>query len=437
MHPWAAPWADPLYDAAALERMAESDFTALHTARQDVPQWPVTYAEFTPFYEAAERLYGALAQPEQTVLPRLSQWDREFLQLMRHNGMQPELLHVAIRYDEACQECIGQVCLRSCKSDARTACLDKAMADPAFLLLEDCEVLSLEADETRVNAVIARHKGREIRLQARAFVLAAGALHTPQLLLRSANTYWPDGLANRSGQVGRNLMFHTGEVYAVWARDKLVRAGRQRKALSIRDFYQLKGRRLGYVQSMGLDADYWAIAAYLKNLLRRYGLRNERLLNALVPLPSRLAARVLGTAVLFGAMSEDDPDPENRLVLDENEPDGASFRYTITDDLRERANALYAAFAKGIAPWRVKRISPALEMNYGHPCGTCRFGDDPAHNVLDRDCKAHGLDNLYVCDASFMPRSGAVNPSLTIAANALRVAQILAQRVSGAALARQ
>jgi choline dehydrogenase-like flavoprotein len=133
-------------------------------------------------------------------------------------------------------------------------------------------------------------------------------------------------------------------------------------------------------------------------------------------------------------MTEDDPNPENRITLDPHEPDGASFTYTITDDLRQRAHGLCAAFASRVRPWRLVRISPRLEMNYGHPCGTCRFGDDPTRNVLDRHCRTHDIDNLYVVDASFMPRSGAVNPSLTIAANALRVGAHIAERFANRTL---
>jgi choline dehydrogenase-like flavoprotein len=129
-------------------------------------------------------------------------------------------------------------------------------------------------------------------------------------------------------------------------------------------------------------------------------------------------------------MTEDDPDPNNRIFIDPDEPDGASFSYTISDDLRQRADQLRLVFSKSIKPWRLWRISTELEMNYGHPSGPCRFGDNPALSVLDRNCRAHDLENLYVVDASFMPRSGAVNPSLTIAANALRVAPKIAARLS-------
>jgi choline dehydrogenase-like flavoprotein len=120
--------------------------------------------------------------------------------------------------------------------------------------------------------------------------------------------------------------------------------------------------------------------------------------------------------------------------LDPTEPDGANFTYTIGDDLRQRADALREAFGRSVKPWRMLRMSPRLEMNYGHPCGTCRFGLDPATSVLDRDCRAHDLENFYVVDASFMPRSGAVNPSLTIAANALRAASRIAATLSKVSL---
>lgn len=140
----------------------------------------------------------------------------------------------------------------------------------------------------------------------------------------------------------------------------------------------------------------------------------------------------MGEASIFAALIEDDPNPDNQIKLNLKEPNGATFSYTVTDDLRERANTLYKTFIKFIGKWRVLRISPSLEFNSGHPAGTCRFGNDPATNVLDANCRSHDIHNLYVVDASFMPRSGAVNPSLTIAANALRVADKIAEEFSTA-----
>jgi choline dehydrogenase-like flavoprotein len=419
-----------IHYGAALERMPPSDFDGLDTAKGSIPPWPVSYGEFAPHYEAAERLYGITGDDGAIAERRMSDWDRALMQQMRENGLSPDPLHVAIRYDELCKECIGTVCPRACKADARVTCLETALSQPECHVLEHCDVQTLEADGARVHALKALHMGQELTLRAQVVVLSAGALHTPQILLRSRNEFWPQGLANKSDQVGRNLMFHTNDIFALWAPRRLARQARQQKSISVRDFYVHDGRRLGYVQSMGLTAGRGEIAGYIKDHLRRRGLRNELLLSLLAKLPSHIGAWIFGSAGIFAAMSEDDPNPDNRIVLDPNEPDGASFSYTIPDDLRRRADELREAFSRAVRPWRLSRISTKIDLNYGHPCGTCRFGDERASSVLDRNCLAHGVQNLYVVDASFMPRSGAINPSLTIAANALRVAPQIAAQVS-------
>jgi choline dehydrogenase-like flavoprotein len=422
-----------IHYAAALERMDASDFDVIETAAGTTMPWPISYEDFVPFYQAAEALYGIDSASVEMTWQRMSDWDRALMEQMRLNGLHPEPLRVAIRYDEQCVECIGRVCPRRCKRDARVVCLDEALNQPHCRILDRCDVETLEADEKRVLAVRARRGGRELTLRGRVIVLAAGAFHSPQILLRSTNDSWPTGLANHSDQVGRNLMFHTSDVIALWAPRRWSRRARQRKSISVRDFYNRDGNRLGYVQSMGLEAGHGEIAVYLKNELRRRGISNEVLLSLLVKVPSHIAALLYGGAGIFAAMSEDYPNPENRIILDAKEADGASFTYAITDDLKRRADQLYQEFSRHVRPWRVTRISPELSMNYGHPCGTCRFGDDSSFSVLDRDCRAHGVENLYVVDASFMPRSGAVNPSLTIAANALRVAHQIAGRISALA----
>jgi choline dehydrogenase-like flavoprotein len=419
-----------IHYAAALERMAASDFDGLHTPHASTSPWPVSFVEFLPHYDAAEKLFGIGGYSYQAAELRMSEWDRALMAQMRENGLRPDPLRVAMRYDEQCEECVGKVCPRDCKADARVACLEEALRQPECQILEHCDVQTLEADKEGVRTVKALHLGRELALRARIVVLSAGALHSPQILLRSHNEFWPRGLANSSDQVGRNLMFHTNDIFALWAPRRLGRQARQRKSISVRDFYVHKGRRLGYVQSMGLDADRGLIAAYIKDQLRRRGVRNELLLSLLTKLPSHIGELMFGSAGMFAAMAEDDPNPNNRIILDPNEPDGASFSYTIADDLRQRADELRVAFSRSVRPWRMLRISTQLDINYGHPCGTCRFGDERASSVLDRDCRTHDIQNLYVVDGSFMPRSGAINPSLTIAANALRVAPRIAAQVS-------
>ena len=414
-----------IHYAAALERLGVSDFQQPGVAARTLPQWPVPYEDFLPYYEAAEKLYRVQMSTE-AALGRMSQWDRELMQCLRRNGLEPEGLHVAIRYDEQCEECIGRVCPRNCKADSVSACLEDALRSGNCWLLENCDVKSVEASESSVQGVRAVRDGKEILIRGRTVVLCAGAFRSPLILLQSVSSAWPTGLANRTDQVGRNLTFHTADLFALWAPRRYDRRGRQKKAISVRDFYVVQGERLGYVQSMGIEIGRGAIALHLKNVMHRRGFTNERLQSLLAKIPSHVGAAFLGKAGLFAAMTEDDPDPNNRVMLDPEQPDGARFTYTITDDLRRRADRLRDEFAAAIRPWRMARLSTNLEMNQGHPCGTCRFGDDPRSSVLDRDCRAHGLSNLFVVDASFMPRSGAMNPSLTIAANALRVAPKIA-----------
>jgi choline dehydrogenase-like flavoprotein len=132
---------------------------------------------------------------------------------------------------------------------------------------------------------------------------------------------------------------------------------------------------------------------------------------------------IFGRATIFATILEDKPYPENRVVLDPNEPSGMRFNYEIHTELSERVSLLRNLIKKALTKHRLMIISQEISLNYGHPSGTCRFGTDPSSSVLDANNKAHDLKNLYVVDASFMPTSGGANPSLTIAANALRVAE--------------
>jgi choline dehydrogenase-like flavoprotein len=411
---------------AALERFEATDFNDLETGSHSTTSWPISYETFLPYYEQAEALYG-ITPKKGNDAPQLSEWDQSFVQIMQKNGLNPERLNVAINYDKDCEECIGKICPRQCKADAKTACLDKALKQPNCRILEHCDVESLEADQHKVNYVVATHDGKQLKLRAKCVILAAGAMHSPQLLLQSKNTFWPNGLANSSDQVGRNLMFHISDMYAVWAPKKLNRQSLQKKSLSIRDFYQINGRRLGYIQSLGLEAGSGHISMFMKDTLRKYGLRQEFLLSLITKIPALIVSKILGQATLLAVSIEDDPSPDNRISLNAEQPNGTSFSYTIPNDIQTRADALFKTFSKHIKPWRLLRIMPKLEINNGHACGTCKFGDDAANSVLDSNCKAHDIENLYVVDSSFMPRSGAANPSLTIAANALRVADEIAK----------
>jgi choline dehydrogenase-like flavoprotein len=262
---------------------------------------------------------------------------------------------------------------------------------------------------------------RRIEIQARVFVLAAGAIHSPKLLLRSRNDHWPEGLANRSGLVGRNLMFHVTQAFALWPNQRLAATG-PRKSISFRDFYQVGGQRYGSVQSTGFEFGYGGLLMHLYDLFDHGKLRKLRIVRPLLRIPAAAAIKLVGPGTIFVCIIEDMPYPENRVVIDDKEADGVRIKYTIKQELRDRTARLRELLTERLKDRRLVFLSRDIELNFGHPCGTCVMSNDPSTGVVDRDCRAHGIANLFITDASFMPTSAATNPSLTIAANALRVA---------------
>ena len=203
--------------AAALERMDASDFDTIQTpsGRTADGHFPSMILQHST---ELQRRYTELTQHLST--PRLTheRMGSSAMDQCVFNGLRPEPLHVAIRYDAECRECIGIVCPRGCKSDARVACLEEALRQPRCALLDRCDVHTFMRQKSHPCGQSTAHDGRDLELHAKVVVLAAGAFHSPQILLRSRNSLWPNGLANNSDQVGRNLMFHTSDIIALWAR---------------------------------------------------------------------------------------------------------------------------------------------------------------------------------------------------------------------------
>lgn len=426
--------------AAALERFEPSDFAPLPDLPHPTGGWPVGFEEMRPYYREAEKLFKVrgsadpLRDDDNAHLlepPPLGACDAHFLASFRGGGLHPYRLHVGYGYQPGCQECGGFICPRGCKSDAKNACLDPALRTGNARIIERCEVERLDADAARVREVVCLRDGQRFSIRARIVVLAAGALFTPVLLLKSANAFWPGGLANGSDMVGRNLMFHISEFVAVWPRGRHDLQG-PRKTLAFRDFYSHRGTRLGSMQSTGFTAGYGNIVHFLKSEFDRSRWRWLKPLRPFLRVPAMLAALLFGRATLFTTIMEDRPYPGNRVLLAPQEPSGMRFEYEVHPELRTRIALFRRLYRKALARHRLLVLSPSVSLNYGHPCGTCRFGSDASSSVLDANNKVHELDNLYVVDASFMPTSGGANPSLTIAANALRVAAHIAARLSAA-----
>ncbi len=424
--------------AGSLERPERHDLEDTPGRPHPTGGWAAGYDAFRPHFEAVERIFHVCGEPDPldaeerpplAAPPALSPGDAALMASFRLRGLHPYRAHLGIRYLPGCAECIGRVCPARCKLDARSAGVEPALATGRAALLDGCEVTALRAADGRVTHVEARRGGAALTLAARCVVLSAGGLASPRLLLASASEEWPEGLANRSGLVGRNLMFHLSERLAVWP-DRRAPLGRPAKTISLRDFYYRDGMRLGLLQSMGLDATYGNVVQYLNDEFDRSALRRLRPLRGALRLPAWAASRMLGSARIFVGILEDLPVADNRVVYDAADPERLAFSYRVTPELRRRRRAFRDAIGAAIRGQRAYFLNAKPEINIAHPCGTLRFGADPRLSVLDPFCRAHGLSNLYVADSSFMPTSNGVNPSLTIAANALRVADRIAAALS-------
>jgi choline dehydrogenase-like flavoprotein len=429
---------------AALYRLRKEDFSERRHYDGISPAWPISYDELEPHYTEAERLYhvhgergsdpteppasGPYPAPPVSNEPRIQKLHDD----LAAAGYHPFPAPAAVMLDEAdmphsrcirCQTCDGFPCLLHAKSDAEVISVRPALEWPNVTLLRNARALKLETDATggAVAGVLAEVDGASRRFEADIVVVSCGAANSAALLLRSASDKHPDGLANGSGQVGRNYMFHNSQ--AVLALSLTPNDTMFQKTLAINDFYfGMEGFPfpMGNIQMIG------------KTLAGMY--RAEKpLLTALVP--QRALQAAARHSVDFWLTTEDLPDPDNRISVDREGRIMLAYTPNNQVPMRKLYEKLRAMLGEiGLQPqhWRTRDIymRNAIPLaGCAHQAGTCRFGEDPASSVLDRDCKAHQLDNLYVVDASFFASIGAVNPSLTIIANALRVGERLLQRL--------
>lgn len=427
-----------VFYAAAAEKPERHDLETTNAMLHPTGGWPVGYDSFKPYFVQVEDLLSIrgeqdplsdLPGPKLSAAP-LTEAEEQMFRDLRAAGLNPYRAHEALRRLPGCNDCLGRKCPRPCKMDGRSAGVEPALETGRAMLLPNCGVEELIEGQGSITAVRVRADGRDYLLEADAFVLAAGALNSPNLLLRSTGRS-AAGSANSSGWVGRGLMFHISEMVALWPRRGSPVVGATR-ALSFRDFYTHEGRRLGLVQSMGVATDFGQIAGHLKGLLDRSRFRRVPGASRVATLAAKIGADVFGSATVLVGLIEDLPYQDNRVEPHPDDPEIPLIHYSISDELKARRALFRQLMRQRLGQHRMMFLNFGPNLNFGHPSGTLRFGTDPATSVLDADCKAHDLDNLYVTDASFMPTSMGVNPSMTIAANALRVGDILAARLSAA-----
>jgi choline dehydrogenase-like flavoprotein len=405
---------------AVLLRYREQDFTPLRHIEGVTPGWPIGYAELEPFYSQAETIYrvrGDAAQdptepphsapypfppvPDEPDIARLRQ---AFAAQGLHVASLPLGVDIDAWLKRAQTGWDAFPCTTGAKSDAESCALAMALQHPNVTLMTGARVTRILSEGRRVTGVQVAGQGT---LTAPVVVLAAGAILSSALLLASANADHPTGLANGSDQVGRNFMNHnlTGMVaFNPLRRNRTV----YEKTIQVNDFYLTggpDGEPLGNIQMLG----------------RITG----PILAGEAGLPLWLSHFIADRSIHIMAMSEDLPDPNSR-VLWRNGEVVLDWRRTNT-----RAHDLLVARLKRAmrrAGWPITLARGFPKSKPSHQCGTNRMGADPGASVVDPNLKAHDLDNLYIADASVLPTSAAVNPSLTVAALALRLGQHLTER---------
>jgi len=420
----------------AMERLFPADFTPrMHhptAPTSTLPErWPIDYEELAPYYEKAEQLYrvrGGVDPCRESEarslksIPPLSQPSTELKDLLLKRGLNPYRLPQACEFVPGCQGCQGFLCPNDCKNDSTRICLKPALNNHKATLLDECEAIQLIADAKQVNKVICRYKEREITLHSKIVVLAAGALASPQLLLKSVSNEWPNGLANGSGLVGRNLMRHYTDIHAVRPVTRKDNPGNL-KELAFNDLYLSDSGKFGTVQSFGALPSATIIVEEIEKDLSQSPFAGLRPFFKLTkPILRMVVKQIFKNRLLFASIMEDLPYLENRVTLTD---DGQRIRleYNICADEQARIKK-FRFHLKTIFNSRPYMLIKQAENNQriAHACGTCRFGLTPQDSVLNRNNRSHELNNLYIVDASFFPSSGGANPALTLAANALRVA---------------
>jgi choline dehydrogenase-like flavoprotein len=496
---------------AALFRMRAEDFGVIHHKGGVSPAWPISYADLEPFYTRAEELfhvhgdlgtapsvsggYGSSFDPTEPFhsrkYPYAALANEPRMQLIedsvRKLGINTFPIPLGLKRNEAdpfaskcirCDACDGYPCLIHAKSDADINCIRQILHLPNVTLMTNSRVTKLRTNSagTAVTSIEVIHSGpgkpyggpsdssnlsalpssggRTVTYSAHIFCLCAGAVNSAVVLLASANDKHPDGLANRSDQVGRNFMYHQAD--ALLALSAEGNEDSYTKTWGTNDFYlsdpdPIYPYPLGQVQPVG-------------------SFHFEMMKGDAPPLtPGFVLEAMKRHAVPWWLTTEDLPDPDNRVTLhnstplsvenwqpglsgphpsgdtvhtNESEPvsDHAPYRIQLSytpnnvesfDRLKNRWVAIlkkagHAATSIPLHAYFKKRIP--IE-GVGHQNGTCRMGTDPQSSVLDPHCKAHDLDNLYVVDASCFVSASAVNPSLTVIANSIRIADhLLAER---------
>lgn len=436
-----------LYGAALL-RLRERDFEKVIHKDGISPEWELKYRDFEPYYTQAEKLYDVHGKrgtdpteppcSEEYPYPAVShEPDMQVLaDGIRKLGYNPFNLPLGMKLNESdrtqslcirCDTFDGYPCLLGAKADAEINAIRPAREQyPNLTLMTNAKVLRLHTNVTgrNITGVETDVAGERYLFSGDIIVVACGAINSAALLLRSANEKHPHGLANSSDQVGRNFMKH--QAIALLSIHAEPNRANFQKTIAVNDFYWGEPDfpyPMGMVQNSGnvvadmIPAEAPPMLAPFAKLIPGFGLH-------------QIAERSVG----WWLQVEDLPDPQNRVRVINHK---IHLNYTLNnieagDRLVRRWTSVLKSIERNaihVIPFSIYPRNNVPVQSVGHQCGTCRFGSDPQTSVLNLDCRTHDVDNLYVVDGSFFPSNSGVNPTLTIIANALRVGEILAERL--------
>jgi choline dehydrogenase-like flavoprotein len=410
---------------SVLYRLRPQDFEEVQHLEGVSPAWPIDYSTLEPYYEQAERLYQVRGQhgidPTEaprgpypfTAVPHADAME-EIVERLRQQGLHPSPLPLGLlRPGESdgcilCNTCNSFACKLHAKSEADVCCVRPATRHPNVTLWTNAcaRRLITNASGCKVEAVEVERNGAVVRVRAPIVIVACGAINSAALLLRSANDKHPNGLGNSSGLVGKRYMAHLATMmqgFHPLRPNSIV----FQKTVAVNDFYARGPKTdypLGQIQSQG----------------RTHGVMAQ----TVVPwLPLWAYDAWVARGVDWLVMSEDLPDADNHVTIDRS--GRIQLHYTPNNiKAHRRLVKETKRILRRLGFWLVVKHSHGAR-NTTHQCGTLVFGKDPRTSVLDPFCRSHDVENLYVVDASFFPSSAAVNPGLTIIAQALRVAEHL------------
>jgi choline dehydrogenase-like flavoprotein len=442
LHPGTGYWVggNTKVYGAALFRLRERDFEEIKHEGGISPAWPLKYADYEAYYTEAEKLYWVhgkmgidptepfrtedYSYPPVSHEPRIQEIHDELVK----DGHQPFYMPIAIKLNEEdrlnspcirCNTCDGYPCMIHAKSDADINCVRPSLEyDNVTLLINaKAERLVTTADGKSIDHIEVILEDKLVQFKATIIVVACGAINSAVLLLQSANDKHPKGLANGSGLLGCNFMKHNSA--AMLGISTKPNPTQFQKTMAVNDYYF--GDKdfpypMGHVQLLG-KSDKGQIAP-----------------DAPFFTPDVVLSEMASHSVDWWFTGEDLPDPNNKVEvidgqihLDYTENNKKGFEWLI-----KTWKEVMAKIDSGhvFVPHDIYLAQDIPLAGVAHQVGTAKFGDDPQTSVLDTNCKSHEIDNLYVVDGSFFPSIGAVNPSLTIMANALRVGDHLIKKMS-------